>query len=140
MAGRQIFHPEGFKNIEEDGKITGFEFQFKLQYYRGITLSIIRDIRIWIDGEKIAREDIRFTVGGEQFTLEEMRTVISPDYRWEFGEWATVSVLKEGGLSAGEHHIKAIQVVAPSYMPRILENTCEHRFVIPGLREHKVRS
>ena len=37
MAGRQIYNPDGFKNIEADGKVTGFEFQFKAQYYRGIT-------------------------------------------------------------------------------------------------------
>ena len=32
MAGRQIYNPDGFKNIEADGKVTGFEFQFKAQY------------------------------------------------------------------------------------------------------------
>ena len=45
MAGRQIYNPDGFKNIEADEKVTGFEFQFKAQYYRGITLSIVRDIK-----------------------------------------------------------------------------------------------
>jgi hypothetical protein len=129
MAGKQIFNPEGFKNVEQDGRVIGFQFQFKIQYYRGITLSIIRDIPIWIDNEKVDRENIRFSVNGEDFTLEEMRTVIDPDYRWEFGEWATVTVLKDGGLKRGNHHIKAVQIVAPSYMPRILEDTCECDFV-----------
>ena len=91
MAGRQIYNPEGFKNIEKDGSLTGFEFQFKAQYYRGITLSIVRDIKVNIDGEDIERENVRFTVNGETFTLEEMRTVIDSDYRWEFGDYATVS-------------------------------------------------
>lgn len=129
MAGRQTFNPSGFKNLERDGKITEFQFQFKLQYYRGITLSIIRDIGVWIDGEQVRREDLLFSVNGEDFTLEEMRTVTDPDYRWEFGEWATVKVLKDGGLKPGNHHIKAVQIVAPSYMPRILEPVCECDFV-----------
>ena len=73
MAGRQIYNPAGFKNIEENGKVTGYQFQFKAQYYRGITLSIVRDIQINVDGEDVKREDIRFTVNGETFTLEEMR-------------------------------------------------------------------
>ena len=30
MAGRQIYNPEGFKNIEKDGSLTGFEFQLKI--------------------------------------------------------------------------------------------------------------
>ena len=96
MAGRPIYDSEGFRNVVEDGKTTGFQFRFKLQYYRGITLSIIRDIKVNIDGEDIPREDVLLTVNGETFTLEECRTVISPLYRWEFGEYATVTVRKEG--------------------------------------------
>lgn len=130
MAARQIFNPDGFKNIEENGKITGYQFQFKAQYYRGITLSIVRDIKVNVDGEDAAREDIRFTVNGETFTLEEMRTVIDSDYRWEFGDYATVSVVKEGGLSKGSHHINALQIIDPSYMPFQIEAVCEADFVI----------
>ena len=121
MAGRIIYNPEGFKNIEEDGKITGFAFQFKAQYYRGITLSIVRDIEIEVDGESVQREDVRLAVNGQTFTLEEMRTVIDSNYRWEFGEYADITVLKDGGLAPGQHHIKAVQILAPSYMPILKE-------------------
>lgn len=130
MAGRQIYNPEGFKNIEADGKIIGYQFEFKAQYYRGITLSIVRDIKVNVDGVDAAREDIRFTVNGETFTLEEMRTVIDSEYRWEFGDYATVSVMKEGGLGKGSHHIRAIQVIDPSYMPFQIEAVCESDFVM----------
>lgn len=130
MAGRQIYNPDGFKNVEEAGKVIGYQFQFKAQYYRGFTLSIVRDIKVNVDGEDAKREDIRFTVNGETFTLEEMRTVVDSDYRWEFGEYATVTVLKDGGLNAGPHHIKAVQIIAPSYMPFMTEALCEADFVI----------
>jgi len=130
MAARQIYNPDGFRNIEENGKVAGFAFQFKAQYYRGFTLSIVRDIRVNIDGEDIPRDDIRFKVNGETFTLEEMRTVVDSDYRWEFGDYATVSVMKEGGLAKGSHHIKAMQIIAPSYMPFQTEALCEADFVI----------
>lgn len=130
MAGRQIYNPDGFKNIVEAGSITGYQFQFKAQYYRGFTLSIIRDIKVNVDGEDVAREDIRFTVNGETFTLDEMRTVIDSDYRWEFGDYATVSVMKQGGLDKGPHHIKAVQIIAPSYMPFMTEAVCETDFEI----------
>lgn len=100
MAARQIYDPEGFRNIETDGRITGYQFRFKAQYYRGITLSIIRDIQINIDGES-AKRKISVSVNGETFTMEEMRTVIDSDYRWEFGEFATVSVLKKVGWKKG---------------------------------------
>lgn len=130
MTGRQIYNPNGFKNIETAGKIIGYQFEFKAQYYRGITLSIVRDIKINVDGKDTDREDIRFTVNGETFTLEEMRTVIDSDYRWEFGDYATVSVMKEGGLEKGKHHIKAVQLIDPSYMPFTIEAVCETDFVI----------
>lgn len=130
MAGREIYNPDGFKNIGETGAISGYQFEFKAQYYRGITLSIVRDIQINVDGEEVKREDIRFTVNGETFTLEEMRTVVDSDYRWEFGDYAVVSVRKEGGLSQGKHHICAKQIIAPSYMPFQIEAVCETDFEI----------
>ena len=128
MFARHMFNPEGFKNTVVDGKTVGFQFDFKIQYYRGVTLSIIRNIEVWVDGEGFNREDIRFTLEGDTFTLEEMRTVI--DYRWKFGQWATVTVLKDGGLAKGPHHIKCTQTIAPSYMPHILVNSGEYDFVI----------
>lgn len=128
MYPRHMYNPEGFKNTIENEKVIGFQFDMKIQYYRGVTLSIIRNIEVTIDEEKIAREDIRFTVNGETFTLEEMRTVI--DNRWLFGQYATVTVLKEGGLKTGNHHINCIQTIAPSYMPMILVNGAEYDFEI----------
>lgn len=130
MAGRQIFDPEAFRNVEQDGKIVGYAFAMKAQYYRGITLSIVRNIAVSVDGEQAAREDVRFTVNGETFTLEEMRTVVDSDYRWEFGDYATITVCKEGGLAPGAHHILVHQTIAPSYMPFQLEADCEADFTI----------
>ncbi len=130
MAGRPIYNPDSFENIQENGKVVGFRFDFKAQYYRSFTLSIIRDIRLNVDGEDIKREDIRLTVNGATFTLDEMRTVIDPDYRWEFGEYATVSVMKEGGLTQGRHSLKGMQIIAPSYMPFQIEAPCDIDFEI----------
>ena len=130
MAARVIYDPEGFENIVEDGKVTGYRFRFKAQYYRGITLSIVHDIRVSMDGEDALRDDISMTVNGETFTLDEMHTVVDSDYRWEFGEYATVNVKKEGGLSKGAHHIRAVQLIVPSYMPFPIEAVCETDFEI----------
>lgn len=128
MFPRQMYDPEGFKNVEGDGGTIGFQFAMKIQYYRGVTLSIIRNIEVNVDGRTYPREAIRFTVNGETFTLEEMRTVISS--RWRFGQYAAVTVLTKGGLSKGRHHIKCTQTIAPSYMPMILVNSGEYDFQI----------
>lgn len=130
MAGRPIYDPEGFRNVTQDGKVCGFSFRFKLQYYRGITLSIIRDIAVEIDGAKIPREDVRISVNDETFTLEECRTVVSPLYRWEFGEYATITVVKDGGLSKGHHKMDVLQHIAPSYMPFPIQEHCVTEFEI----------
>lgn len=130
MAGREIFDPESFGNVTDHGKIVGYSFGMKAQYYRGITLSIVRNIAVTVDGEQAAREDVRLTVNGETFTLEEMRTVVDSDYRWEFGDYATVTVYKEGGLCAGPHHILVHQTIAPSYMPFQIEADCEADFTM----------
>ena len=123
-----MYNPDGFKNTEKEGKVTGFQFDMKIQYYRGITLSIIRNIEVTVDGVEYPREAVRFTVNGETFSLEEMRTVITN--RWLFGQYATVTVLTEGGLKKGKHHIKCTQTIAPSYMPCILVNAGEYDFEI----------
>lgn len=130
MAGRQIFDPAAFRNVEKGGEIVGYSFGMKAQYYRGITLSIVRNIAVSVDGEQAAREDVRLTVNGETFTLEEMRTVVDSDYRWEFGDYATVTVYKKGGLGAGPHHILVHQTIAPSYMPFQIEADCEADFTM----------
>lgn len=128
MSPRHMFNPEGFRNITKDGEIIGFQFDMKILYYRGITLSILRNIEVNIDGVGYLREDIRFTVNNETFTLDEMRTVISN--RWLFGQYATVSVMAENGLSRGKHHLQCTQTIAPSYMPCILTGSGEYDFEI----------
>ncbi|HHV12164.1 MAG TPA: hypothetical protein GXX75_17960 [Clostridiales bacterium] len=128
MNPKYMFDPKGFKNVEKNGKVIGFQFDFKMQYYRGVTLSIIRNIEVNVDGEEFNREDIRFTLEGDTFTLDEMETVIT--YRWKYGQYATVTVLKDGGLAKGKHHIKAVQTIAPSYMPMILVKPGEYDFEI----------
>ncbi|MDE7068387.1 MAG: hypothetical protein K2O83_12165, partial [Schaedlerella arabinosiphila] len=36
---KEVIQSVGFRNIEENGKITGFQFKVRLPYYRGIFLS-----------------------------------------------------------------------------------------------------
>lgn len=126
MFPKQMYHPLGFQNIEDEGSVTGFSFKMKIQYYRGITLSILRNIEVNVDGVEYPRESILFAVNGETFTQDEMKTVISN--RWLFGQYGTVTVMTQGGLAPGNHHIKCTQTIAPSYMPHILVHAGEYDF------------
>ena len=128
MLTTHMLNPDGYRNVVVNGECTGFAFQTRLPYYRGCTLSIIRDIQVTVDGESYPRDAVTVTVNDETFTLEEMRTVISN--RWLFGQFGEVCVKKAGGLAPGRHHLKVTMIIAPSYMPMQLVRSGEADFTI----------
>jgi hypothetical protein len=94
---------------------TGFAFEAKLGYYRGIGLSMIEDLAVSIDGEAIPREAIRFDEGPGPVTLDEMETCYAR--RWAFGARATISVARTGGFPPGEHALSLTEKLRVSYLP-----------------------
>ncbi|MCD8217955.1 MAG: DUF6379 domain-containing protein, partial [Clostridiales bacterium] len=98
-------------------------------YYRGIPLSMVHDVKVFVDGEEVDRAAIRFSADGEQyFTLDEMETVTS--YKWEYGDEATVFVEREGGLAAGEHEIRLETTIRTEYVPVPFVGTRAEKVVI----------
>ena len=115
MFDRYMICADTVRNLTRGGKVVGFEFGARIAYYRGLGLSMVEDLAVTLDGEKIPRECVRFTVGDKIFSLDQMETEY--EARWEFGEIATVSVLKENGLSPGEHTLELTEQLRVSYMP-----------------------
>ncbi|RCA11202.1 C-glycoside deglycosidase beta subunit domain-containing protein [Enterococcus durans] len=116
MFDGNVLKEKSFKNITEAGKTTGFEVQTNITYYRGIPLSMINNIRVFVDGREVPREDIRFSVDKvDWFTLDELKTVTS--YKWEYNVAATVRVLQDGGLAKGKHDIKLNVITRTAYIP-----------------------
>ena len=113
---KYVLCEDGFENRIEDGQITGFNVKMRIPYYRGVPLSLIKDLLVVIDGVEYGRDKLRFHVGGLCFTPDEMKTVVR--HRWEFGEKATVEVLKPGGLAPGKHRVEAYAALRITYMPR----------------------
>lgn len=103
------------QNVVENGETTGFALQIRIPYYRGVPLSMVEDLKVVVDGTEYTGDAIRFTVSGGTFSLAEMPTVTF--FRWEFGEKATVSVKKTGGLPSGEHQVEVYILLRISYMP-----------------------
>ena len=84
---------------------------------------------ISVDGEEVPEEDIRFTPDCiDWFTQKEMETVSA--IKWEYGAPGTVRVLKEGGLSKGEHQVKLTVCTRTAYIPVPLEGTMTRTVVI----------
>ena len=104
---------------------TGFAFEARLGYYRGLGLSMIEKLDVAIDGEAIPREAVRFDEGhgrtGGPLTLDEMETAY--DRRWPFGAPATILVDHPGGFPAGAHDLSLVQQLRVSYLPFPAINT-----------------
>ena len=129
MFDNNVFIEGTCKNVEENGKVTGFEMQTHITYYRGIPLSMVNYLKVAVDGEEIPSEDIRFAVDPyDWFTWDEMKTVGT--IKWEYGTPGTVRVLKEGGLSKGEHEVKLTVCTRTAYIPVPLEGIMTRKVVI----------
>ena len=118
---KQVIQSVGFRNTkDENGNVTGFQFKVRLPYYRGIFLSQIRPGTLYIDGEKIEKENIIWNIKGEDFTNEEMAC----DFKthWATTCPAVLKVKKEGGLSQGYHDLKYGFCWTSSYMPPIIQD------------------
>lgn len=115
MFDKYMICEDGYGNVQQDGRTVGFAFQARLPYYRGIGLSMVEDIGVIIDGTPVARQDIRFSVRGRTWTLDEMETEYTD--RWNFGEKALVTVLRDGGLPPGRHKVQLSERIRVSYLP-----------------------
>ena len=70
MLEREVIQSVGFRNIKENGKVTGFQFKIRLPYYRGIFLCQLRPGTLFVDGERFEKEDIVWNVSGKDYTYE----------------------------------------------------------------------
>ncbi len=129
MFDNNVFIEGTCKNVEEDGKIIGFEMQTHITYYRGIPLSMVNFMEVELDGKKIPREDLRIAVDEfDWFTLKEMETVTT--IKWEYGTPATVRVLMDGGLTPGEHEVKLTVCTRTAYIPIPIEGVMTRKVTI----------
>jgi hypothetical protein len=93
----------------------GFSFGIRLGYYRGLGLSMVEDLAVTVDGDKIEAAAIHFDEGKGAISLADMETAY--DRRWEFGAVATLKVIKPGGLSPGAHKLELTERLRISYLP-----------------------
>jgi len=121
MFDRYMICEEGFRNVVGNGRREGFQFDVRITYYRGIVLSMIEGFEVAVDGEEFSRDAIAFTVRDQTYTLDELER--DAETRWEFGERATLTVAKPGGLMPGKHTIVTAQQLRISYMPAPLRGT-----------------
>ncbi|MEA5402942.1 DUF6379 domain-containing protein [Arcicella sp. DC2W] len=110
MYEKYMIVPERVKKTEK-----GFEIGARLPYYRGVSLSMVEEIEVSLDGETLPQSDVSITVHGNTYNLEQRENEL--DDRWEMGEVATLSIDNAGDLPAGEHSIGLKINLRIGYMP-----------------------
>ena len=100
---REIIQSVGFRNLVEDGVVTGFQFKVRLPYYRGVFLSQLRTGDLIVDGQRFDGKDLIWNIRGEDYTTAEMAC----DYQthWSVTQPAVIKVKKPGGLESGYHDV-----------------------------------
>jgi Domain of unknown function (DUF6379) len=116
MYDKYLIVGDEFKNVEENGKVTGFQIGERLPYYRGVVLSLIGDTDLAVDGEHFSPDDLTLILDGKTYKWKELEKEV--DDRWEFGDVGIVRVAKPGGLKPGEHKVELRQHMKISYVPR----------------------
>ncbi|MBR3393175.1 MAG: hypothetical protein IKG51_03590 [Firmicutes bacterium] len=117
---KQVIQSVGFRNIKENGEITGFQFKIRLPYYRGVYLSQLMPGTLYVDGEKFEKDQIIWVLKGEEYTLDEMKE----DFRthWSPQDLMVLKVKKPGGLAQGYHDLQYGYCFTSSYMPPFLQS------------------
>lgn len=129
MFDNNVFIEGTCKNTVQDGKITGYEMQTNITYYRSIPVSMMEYIKVAADGQEAPAESIRISTDGtDWFSLKEAETVTT--YKWEYGEPLYIRVLQDGGLLPGKHSVKLTVATRTAYIPVPLEGIREREVVI----------
>lgn len=115
---------ESLKNYTVNGKLSGYQFDVRLGYYRGHYLSDIEILSVCLDKQLVPEETITFCLNDKTFLPSELKYMISEF--WYILTPATLMVHQPGGLAAGTHDIDLTLMLRSPYMP------------VPGAREAHV--
>jgi hypothetical protein len=111
MFEKHMILTRGFRNTVENGRITGFQLDVRITYYRGVPLSCVEGFDVTVDGEKFVPD--RYAIGGRTYTLAEAEK--ASEVRWPFGDPLRLLVSKPGGLKPGIHEVEVGQKLRISY-------------------------
>jgi hypothetical protein len=119
MLEKPCIQLRGFRNVERDEKIIGFQVNIRSLYYRGLWLSQLRPATVTVDGESFSGDQITWTINDVTYTQAEMANL--GDVHWGLLEPATLTVAREGGLESGSHEIEVSFTYSCSYFPPVVD-------------------
>ena len=117
LLERDLIQSVGFRNVREDGEITGFQFRVRMPSYRGMAASLIDGIGVSIPGLVDVAPDVPlWTLQGKQYTLAELWD--GDGVRWPLEDAAIITVPLAGGLPDGVHELSIELRLRMSYIPQ----------------------
>ncbi|GAB3309245.1 hypothetical protein GCM10027451_18910 [Geodermatophilus aquaeductus] len=121
MLDRNVIQGRGFRNVVEDGRVTGFQLVLRNPNYRGVAASLLDGVEVVVDGERVPDSVPLWTLQGRTFTLDELRA--TTDVRWQLDEPATITVPRPGGLATGVHDVEVLVYLRRPYFPPMVSRT-----------------
>ncbi len=115
LSFTDIIRKGTLQNYYVNGIVSGYRFDVRLGYYRGHFLSVIDELAVETDGEKIDSKDIFFCVNHKEFGVAELKYMFSEF--WNILTPATIKIRRSGGLCPGEHDISLTLMLRSPYMP-----------------------
>jgi len=129
MYETHILTDVGCRSVWEAGKKVGYAVNIKINYYRGLPLSCVDEISLWVDEEKVDSSALYVQHRGREYPYEQIRADDFPtDFYWVFGEYLRLVVKKEGGIDQGAHNVKLQLGTRRSYTPTMV-STCEKTLI-----------
>ena len=119
MLEKEVIQHKGFRNLTENGEVTGFQVCIRQKVYRGTWLSQFRFDHLSVDGVKYGPEDCTFTISGIEYTYDEMAKY--DRVMWPIDEMCYIHVRKPGGLSQGAHTVHVNYWEIRSYLPERMD-------------------
>ncbi|WP_457101220.1 C-glycoside deglycosidase beta subunit domain-containing protein [Microbacterium sp. P5_E9] len=116
LLERDIIQSVGFRNVRENGRITGFQLRLRMPSYRGMTASLIDGVSVRIgDLVDVAADVPLWTLQGKTYTLQELWD--GDGVRWPLEDAAIITVPHPGGLPDGVHEVSIELRLRMSYIP-----------------------
>lgn len=121
MYDKHILTDIGCRSVWELGKKVGYAVNLTINYYRGLPLSCVDEITLWVDGQSIDPSMMYLQHQGREIAyLDILKDDFPTDLYWIFGEHLRVVIKKEGGISQGRHTVKVRLGTRRSYTPTMI--------------------
>lgn len=69
----RVLREDGFYPILINGKSVGFNLDLRINYYRGLPVSSVEEIRLKIDGNEISQEKILVSINEKLFSVKQLK-------------------------------------------------------------------